>query len=154
MAGAGQRTPSGDGRRLAFRSAGAPHSSVASGAEAICRVPCHTWRVAAADTKATGSRWHRDPQRRRGTGAAIGDATGLRRPTEHGALAAKWAGPDIEGSLSPLARVHGWPQTPIMKLGALWAGLKHDLRVLSDREQQQEGLISAWNPTLPKGVSS
>jgi hypothetical protein len=60
----------------------------------------------------------------------------------------------IEGSLSPLARVHGGPQTPIMKLGALWAGLKHDLRVLSDREQQQEGLISAWDPTIPQGVSS
>src|SRR6478735_9417164 len=28
---------------------------------------------------------------------------------------------------------------PLMKLGALWSGLKHDLRVLSDREQQQGG---------------
>ena len=43
---------------------------------------------------------------------------------------------------------------PIMKLGALWSGLKHDLRVLSDREQQQEGLVSVWDPTFPKGVSS
>jgi hypothetical protein len=41
-----------------------------------------------------------------------------------------------------------------MKLGALWSGLKHDLRVLSDREQQQEGLVSVWDPTFPKGVSS
>jgi hypothetical protein len=31
-----------------------------------------------------------------------------------------------------------------MKVGACWAGLKHDLRVLTNREQQQEGLTSAW----------
>lgn len=41
-----------------------------------------------------------------------------------------------------------------VKLTAVWAGMKHDLAVLLGRADEPEGYFPAWDPTLPKGISS
>lgn len=40
-----------------------------------------------------------------------------------------------------------------MKLGAFWAGVKHDIGALPHHKPDNEGSIPAWDPSIPKGTS-
>jgi hypothetical protein len=42
----------------------------------------------------------------------------------------------------------------VMKFSAFWAGVKHDVGALLHRKPDCEGSIPAWDPSMPKGMSS
>jgi hypothetical protein len=56
---------------------------------------------------------------------------------------------------SPALRFAAWTATLSgMKWRAFWAGVKHDVGALLRRKPDGEGYIPAWDPSIPKHMSS
>jgi hypothetical protein len=55
----------------------------------------------------------------------------------------------------PVLRLAAWTATLSgMKWRAFWAGVKHDVGALQRRKADGEGYIPAWDPGIPKRMSS
>ena len=52
-----------------------------------------------------------------------------------------------------VALMPGRVHREVVKLTAVWAGLRHDFAVRLDRVDEPEGYFPAWDPSLPKGTS-